>query len=60
VLEDESALWLAMALGVATLGTQGVRYARLEDLGPLGTTVAVGVNVALGLVIVALKIAVLH
>jgi hypothetical protein len=33
-----------------------VRYARLERLGPIGTVVSIGVNVSLGLTIVALKL----
>ena len=56
VLEDRSAVWLAFGLGVATLAVQGVRYARLERLGPTGTVVAIAVNVGLGLTIVAMKL----
>jgi hypothetical protein len=56
VIEGGSAIWLAFGLGVATLGVQGVRYARLERLGPIGTVVSIGVNVSLGLTIVALKL----
>ena len=36
VVRESRALWLAMALGVATLAVQGVRYARLEHIGRLG------------------------
>jgi hypothetical protein len=60
VLAVRSSVWLALALGVATLGVQGLRYARLERLGWAGTAVSVSANVFLGLVIVALKAAVAH
>jgi hypothetical protein len=55
-LEPGSAIWLAFGLGVATLGVQGVRYARLEQLGSAGTVISIGVNVGLGLTIVAMKL----
>ena len=49
------------ALGVVTLAAQGIRYAHAEQLGVTATIVAVSVNMALGLVIVAMKAAfVLH
>src|SRR5580765_3836677 len=32
VVEDGTAVWLAVAVGVATLAVQGIRYARLERL----------------------------
>jgi hypothetical protein len=45
---------------VATLGAQGLRYARSERMARLGTVVAVAVNLGLGLVIVALKVFITH
>jgi hypothetical protein len=60
ILEMSSAVWLAMGLGVATLAGQGVRYARFERLSGGGTAAAVAANVLLGLLIVALKVAVSH
>jgi hypothetical protein len=60
ILEVSTSIWLALGLGVATLGGQGVRYARFEQLSGAGTVAAVTVNVALGLAIVALKVAVSH
>lgn len=60
VFEDRTALWLAVAVGVATLAAQGVRYARLERLSRTGTIVTVAVNLALGLVIVVLKALLAH
>lgn len=60
VLRDATAVWLALALGVATLAVQGVRYARLERLSPIGTLVAVALNLSLGLAIVGLKVLLAH
>jgi hypothetical protein len=60
LFDGSTALWLALGAGVAALTAQGVRYARLERLGPTGTIVTVGVNLALGLVIVSLKVAITH
>jgi hypothetical protein len=53
-------IWLALGLGVAALAVQGVRYARLERLSALGTTILVGVNLGLGLALVLLKVVVVH
>ena len=60
VLANRTALWVAVGIGVATLTVQGLRYARLERLSPTGTIVTVAINLALGLVIVALKALVVH
>jgi hypothetical protein len=56
----DTALWLAVGVGVATLAVQGVRYARLERLTPAGTIITVAVNVALGLLIALLKALLAH
>ena len=60
IVEETTAVWLALGLGVATLLAEGIRYARLERLGFLQALVPISVNVALGLVIVALKVAFDH
>ena len=60
VLEDNTALWLASGLGLGVLAVQGVIFARLERLGFLGMLLVVTVNVALGLILVALKLFVTH
>ena len=60
VLEEETAVWLAFAVGLAMLGAQGFRYARFERLGLGATLIAIGVNLALGLLVVALKVSVSH
>jgi len=60
LLDEPRSVWLALGIGLATLAAQGVRYARLERLGPFASARVVGLNLALGLVVVALKVAVLH
>ena len=60
VLDDETAVWFALGVGVATLAVQGVRYARLERLSGTGTVVSIALNVSLGLLIVALKVILSH
>lgn len=60
VLDETASIWLALALGLAILAFEGVRYARLEGLGRTGTFVAIAANVGLGLFVVLLKAEVLH
>ena len=60
VLAEQTAVWLALGIGVATLGVQGARYAALEQLGRTGTLGAIALNLFLGLVIVALKALLAH
>ena len=55
ILEDSTAAWLAMGFGLVTLAAAGVQYATAEHLGFLASALTVGVNLALGLVIVGLK-----
>jgi hypothetical protein len=60
VLDEQSAVWLVLAVGVTTLGAQGARYAAVEQLDRAGTIAAIALNVLLGLVIVALEASVAH
>jgi hypothetical protein len=60
VFDETASIWLALGLGLAILALEGVRYARLERLGPTGTFVAVAINVGIGLLVVVLKAEVLH
>lgn len=60
VLRESRAIWAALGIGLLTLGAQGARYAKVERLSPIATAVAVAVNLALGLVIVALEVALSH
>ena len=60
VMREASAIWLAFGLGLGELAVEGARYASVERLGVLGTALAVAANLALGGVVVALKVFVLH
>ena len=60
ILGAHTALWLAFGLGLVTLGAQGLVFARVERLGPLATFAVVTMNLALGLVLVALKLLLNH
>lgn len=60
LLEVQTAVWLALGIGVATLAFQGARYAELEQLGRLGWAVSVSLNVVLGLAIVLLEVSITH
>jgi hypothetical protein len=60
LVAEDTAVWIALGIGVATLGAQGLRYARGEHMGRAGTAVAISVNLALGLVLVAMEVLVTH
>ena len=60
VLDEQTAVWLALGIGVVTLAVQGRRYAAVEQLDRTGTVTAVALNVLLGLVIVGLKALLAH
>jgi hypothetical protein len=60
ILSEETAVWLALGVGVATLAVQGARYATVERLGGAGTLAAIALNLFLGLVIVGLEASVAH
>jgi hypothetical protein len=60
LMRESRAVWLALGVGLFALAVQGARYARLEQLGPFRTIAVVSSNVALGLVVVALKVVVSH
>jgi hypothetical protein len=60
VLGEQTAVWLALGVGVGTLAGQGARYAKIEQLGRTGTLVVIALNVFLGLVIVALEVLLAH
>jgi hypothetical protein len=57
---EKTAVWLALALGTAVLLAMGVVFARVEGLGRLGTALAVLANLALGSVLILLKVLVIH
>lgn len=60
LLSTRVALWAAFGVGLGVLAVEGVRFARMERMGWLGTLVVVAVNVSLGLVLVAIKLVVTH
>ena len=60
VIGPQTAVRLALAIGIATLAFQGARYATLEHMGRLGWAVSVLLNVGLGLAIVVLEVLVTH
>lgn len=60
VFREASAVWVALAVGLVTLAAEGIRYARLEGLGLGGMLAASLLNVAIGLVVVLLKVLVQH
>jgi hypothetical protein len=60
VIGESAAIWIAIGIGVGTLGIQGLRYARVEQMHPIGTAISVAVNLGLGLVMVALKVLISH
>ena len=60
LLSATAAIWVAFGAGVVTLGAQGIRYARLEDLSLPAAIASVTLNVALGLALVAAEVVVSH
>ena len=56
VMQESRAIWAALGVGLLTLGIQGARYAHVEHLGTLGKVGVVAANLALGAVVVALKV----
>jgi hypothetical protein len=60
VIAEPTSVWVAFAIGLITLGSLGIRYARMERLGAAATAGAVALNLALGVGVVALKVAIYH
>ena len=60
VIEETPDIWLAFGLGFAALAVQGARYARVERLGPGGTIAVIAANLALGGLVVMLKVLISH
>jgi hypothetical protein len=60
LLAYRTAVWLALGLGTTTLAGEAFVYARLEGLGKLATGASVGMNLALGLTVVALEASLAH
>jgi hypothetical protein len=60
LLKERTAVWLALGAGVVTLAVEGALYARLESLRFTRLLAAVATNVALGLIVVLLKVSLAH
>jgi hypothetical protein len=60
LVKESTDILLAFAVGLVALAAQGARYARVEHLGLLGTVAAVAVNLALGAIVVGLKVLITH
>jgi hypothetical protein len=60
VLGEQTAVWLALGVGVATLAGQAARLATVERLSRTGTLAAIVLNMLLGLAIVALEVLLAH
>jgi hypothetical protein len=60
VLSPEVAQWLALGAGLVVLAAQGIVFARIEHLGRLGGFLVVAANLALGLTLAAVKLALPH
>jgi hypothetical protein len=54
------AIWAAVVVGLAVLAFQGIVFARVERLSWLGSLAVVALNLGLGLILIALKLAVSH
>jgi len=60
LLSTQVAIWLAFGLGLVVLGAIGVVFARVEHLSPARSALAIVGNLALGLVLIGLKVWVVH
>jgi len=60
IIPTSTAVNLAFGIGLLTLAAQGLRFARTQRLTGAGTLAAVGVNLVLGLLVVALKTLIAH
>jgi hypothetical protein len=60
VLRESRSVWLALGIGLVTLAAEGLRYARIETLGRTATLTIVAANLAVGLLVVLLKVTIAH
>ena len=59
-ITESTDIWLAFGVGFVALAAQGARYARVERLGAGGMAAVIALNLALGGLVVALKVLVSH
>jgi len=60
LISESASIWVAVAVGLATLFVEGYRYSRAVSLGAMGTVSIMVLNLALGVSVVALKVALVH
>ena len=60
LFSEDTAVWLAVILGLIVLAAQGLLFARVERLSGLATAVVVALNLGLGVVLIGLKLFVGH
>jgi hypothetical protein len=60
LISTRAAVWIAFGVGLGVLCAQGLRFARVERLGALGTVGVVAGNLSLGALLVAVKLLVTH
>ena len=60
LVSEQVAVWIALGLGLGVLGAAGIVFARVERLGRVSGLLAVAANLALGIVLIGLKVLVVH
>jgi hypothetical protein len=60
LFSEHFAIWLSFGLGLAVLGVTGIVFARVERLRPVRGILVVLANLALGVVLIGLKVLVVH
>ena len=60
LLDEDTAVWLAVILGMIVLAAQGFLFARVERLSGPATLVVVALNLGLGIVLIGMKLFVTH
>jgi hypothetical protein len=60
LISTKAGVWIAYGLGLGVLIVSGLIFARVERLGGVATLLVVTLNVALGVLLVALKLVVTH
>lgn len=60
LISEKASIWLAIALGLATLSAEGIRYARVTHLSRAATGAILVMNLVLGVCVVVLKVTLVH
>ena len=60
LIDESASIWLAIALGLAALSAEGVRYARVAHVSRVGTAAILVMNLVLGLCVILLKVTLVH